>query len=143
MGRVVVQDYSTTGTAPAGTQRQTHITTGHAAPVSESAWQRVLPVEELPEDRPLIKEVAGTLVMLVRIGWDVFAVHALCPHKFTPLEEGEIHDGRVVCARHNAMFDLETGTPAPGCEWAGTLPVFEARVRDGQVEVQLRALGDA
>ena len=100
-------------------------------------WHRVLAFDDLPEDRPVLREAGGVPVLLVRVGWDVVATHGLCPHKFTPLDEGQVQDGQVACALHGATFDLHTGEPAPGCEWAGRLRVLSARVRDGHVEVEV------
>jgi nitrite reductase/ring-hydroxylating ferredoxin subunit len=82
-------------------------------------------------------EVAGETLLLVRRGDALHACAATCPHKFTALSDGTLAAGTLTCPLHAASFDLESGRPFPGQEWAGNLPVFPVRVRDGVVEVQV------
>ncbi len=82
-------------------------------------------------------DVDGTGLLLTRQGDQVHACSTLCPHKFGPLGEGTLEPGRLTCPLHHATFDLSTGRPFPGMEWAGNLPVYPVRVVDGVVEAQL------
>lgn len=101
-------------------------------------WHATLPLEALAPGALRRVVVAGRPVLLVRTaGGTVRACDAVCPHKYGPLEDGEVDGERLTCPLHAAAFDLATGAPEPGCEWAGRLPVFETRVRDGAVEVRL------
>lgn len=84
--------------------------------------------------------VAGVSVLLVRAQGEVHAMTPHCPHKFGALADGTL-DGRLLtCPMHTATFDLATGRPRPGEEWAGTLTVYPTRVREGVLEVHLPAL---
>jgi nitrite reductase/ring-hydroxylating ferredoxin subunit len=100
-------------------------------------WHQAFPLAELAEGVPREVRVGFAAVLLVRLGDAVHAVSPLCPHKFTPLDLGGIQDGAITCAQHAACFDLATGRPRAGQEWAGQLPVYPTRVREGMVEVQL------
>ena len=96
-----------------------------------------MPLSDLPQGMTDV-EVAGELVMLVRTGDTVHACAATCPHKFTLLSAGHLADGLLTCPMHAATFDLSSGRPLPGMEWAGNLPVYPLRVNDdGVVEVQV------
>ena len=39
------------------------------------------------------------------------AMADLCPHALQPLAGGVVRDGTIVCAKHQACFDLKTGQP--------------------------------
>lgn len=104
--------------------------------VHQSNWHAVAQWDDLPEGLTVV-EVGDEPVLLVRIGEGLHACAATCPHKFTPLADGTLAPGRLTCPMHDATFDLASGRPFPGQEWAGNLPVFPVRIRDGVVEVQV------
>lgn len=99
-------------------------------------WHAVVAWSELPEGLTEI-EVAGEFLLLTREADALHACAATCPHKFTPLSGGTLLDGCLTCPMHAASFDLSSGRPFPGNEWAGNLPVFPVRVTDGMVEIQV------
>ena len=99
-------------------------------------WHVVLPLADLPEGMTDVV-VGDEMVLLVRQGDAVHACAATCPHKFTLLSGGSLAGDRLTCPMHTATFDLSSGRPMPGMEWAGNLPVFPVRVVDGMVEVQV------
>lgn len=86
-------------------------------------------------DGQRIVDVGGERLLVVVQGDRAFASDGLCPHKFGPLQEGTFGPGCVTCPIHDATFDLATGRPGDGEGWAGTLPVCEARITAGRVEV--------
>lgn len=99
------------------------------------AWHDVCDLAGLREG--ITPHRIGTqALLLVRDGDAVHAVDTLCPHKFGPLEDGDVEDGCIVCPLHDAGFRLTDGAPRDGDAWAGTLPIHPARVVDGRVEVQ-------
>lgn len=95
-----------------------------------------MPFDELAEGMTDV-EVAGEMILLVREGESIHACAGTCPHKFTLLSGGQVAGGRLTCPMHAATFDLSTGRPFPGSEFAGNLPLFPVRVNDGIVEVQV------
>ena len=104
--------------------------------MQQGNWHAVADYGDVPEGLTPV-EVAGEVILLVRIGEGLHACAATCPHKFTALADGTIAPGQITCPMHAATFDLSSGRPFPGSEFAGNLPVFPLRVRDGVVEVQL------
>jgi nitrite reductase/ring-hydroxylating ferredoxin subunit/uncharacterized membrane protein len=98
----------------------------------------VAAVADLPEGEPVPVDADGMPVVLVATGGAVHAVGGRCPHQAGPLGEGWLHRGELVCPWHGSRFDLATGEPTQGPSTA-PLPCFDARVRDGRVEVRRRA----
>lgn len=53
--------------------------------------------------------IEGKDILLVNIGGKFHALADKCPHMGGSLSEGLFENGQVVCPRHHARFDLETG----------------------------------
>jgi nitrite reductase/ring-hydroxylating ferredoxin subunit len=111
--------------------------TNHADDAGEpTKWTAVLPAEELAEHAPRRVEAAGFPVLLYRRGDRIQAIGAVCAHAGGPLEEGDFYDDCVQCPWHDSVYDLNDGSVVHG---PSTYPVphYDARIRDGQVEVRL------
>jgi nitrite reductase/ring-hydroxylating ferredoxin subunit/uncharacterized membrane protein len=109
----------------------------HAPPVSgPMQWTRVLAAEELGDRNARRVEVDGGPVLLYRDGDTINAIGAVCSHAGGPLEEGKFENGCVECPWHQSVFNLRTGEVVHGPA-THAQPAYEARVRQGQVEVRL------
>lgn len=108
--------------------------------MGEAAWHSVAPLADIPEASLHEVFVGGEGVLLVRQGEVVHACAVLCPHKFGHLADGTLAGIHLTCPMHTATFDLVTGRPMSGQEWAGHLPVYPTRVREGILEVQVPQL---
>lgn len=77
-------------------------------------------------------------IAVVRIDDDVYAIGDRCSHQDVSLSEGEVlcEEKQLECWKHGSAFSLEDGTPhaLPATK---PVPVYEARVVDGQIEVVL------
>ena len=100
-------------------------------------WHDALALAALAPETPTLHRIGTTHVVLVRQGDAVHAFDAVCPHKFSPMQDGTLEGACIVCPVHDAHFQLTDGVPREGDGWAGTLPVYEARVMDGTVQVRL------
>jgi nitrite reductase/ring-hydroxylating ferredoxin subunit len=108
---------------------------------TSGGWVPVLSLDALWDGDPIVVQVEGIDVLLVRHGDDLHAVANHCTHQGAPLNQGKVDvEGSlrtVVCPAHGSMFDLPSGRvlrpPA-----AVPLPVYEARVDAGMVELRLR-----
>ena len=98
--------------------------------------ERIGPLVDLPDGTARRVEVGEHCLAVVRIGDDVYAIGDRCSHQDFSLSEGEVlcDDKQIECWKHGSAFSLETGEPEslPATE---PVPVYEARVIDGQIEV--------
>ena len=91
-------------------------------------------LEELAEGRPLLGQVDGEAVVLVRRGEEVFAVGATCTHYGGPLGEGLVVGETVHCPWHHACFSLRTGE-AVGAPALNPISCWSVEVRGDTVYV--------
>ncbi len=96
----------------------------------------VISASELVDGQAKAVDVGDLRLMVVRQGGQVYALARECAHLGGPLDEGQIADGCVTCPWHGSQFALEDGRLLHG---PATFPQphFEARERDGQIEVRM------
>ncbi len=96
------------------------------------------PLEEFVPGAARQVRVEGRVLVLVRLDEAVYVLDDRCSHEDFSLAEGYVDAAacEIECARHGAMFSLKDGSPQ---SLPATRPVahYEARVRDGRVEVEL------
>ncbi|HEY5957733.1 MAG TPA: FAD-dependent oxidoreductase, partial [Polyangiaceae bacterium] len=83
--------------------------TSEPAPLSGPLLNDGVDVSEVAESQPLLGQVQGEAVILIRRGNDFFAVGATCSHYGGPLAEGLVEGETIRCPWHHACFDLRTG----------------------------------
>ncbi len=96
---------------------------------------RVAGVEDIPAGEKRIFEVDGTLVVVINLDGQFYAIEDVCTHDGGPLGEGQLEGEQIVCPRHGARFDVRTGDALtlPAFE---PVPTFEVKVEDGEVWVE-------
>ena len=99
-------------------------------------YRAVLQEDELEEGAMRAVDVEGSTVLVSRSeDASVCAIANTCTHRGGPLAEGE-RDGNVVtCPWHGSQFDLCSGEVLHGPAREPQAR-FEARIREGQVEVR-------
>jgi nitrite reductase/ring-hydroxylating ferredoxin subunit/uncharacterized membrane protein len=100
-------------------------------------WTDVLAENDLPDAGTGCVDVAGTPVLLARSGGEVRALSNRCAHRGGPLHEGELGEGTITCPWHGSEFALADGSLVHGPS-AYPQPAWDARVRDGRIEVRRR-----
>jgi nitrite reductase/ring-hydroxylating ferredoxin subunit/uncharacterized membrane protein len=103
-------------------------------------WTTALTASELIEGKPVLARADGEAVMLLRRGGQIHAIAERCSHRGGPLHEGEIDEFAltVTCPWHGSTFRLDDGSVKRGPATAPQ-PTYEARERDGVIEVRARA----
>ena len=100
----------------------------------------VCTIDELAPNSATRFVVNGVPVAVVRLGDDVYAIGDTCSHAEVSLSEGEVwtDEKSLECWKHGSRFDLVTGEPItlPATQ---PVPVFVARVVDGNVEITVEA----
>ena len=78
----------------------------------------------------------GRSVIFCRVGGELHALDALCPHEGGRITDGPLVDGRyAICPLHRYKFDPRTGQPVDvSCAKA---KVYRVREKDGEAEVWL------
>ncbi|MEQ8855619.1 non-heme iron oxygenase ferredoxin subunit [Gimesia sp.] len=95
-------------------------------------FEEIASIDDFQDADRLEVFVEDTPVLLIRAGDQYFAIEDVCTHDGQPLTDGCIEEGAIVCPRHGARFDLQTGKAL--CMPA-TKPVrtFEVEVRDHKI----------
>lgn len=76
---------------------------------SQLEFVSVASVDELKEGERILVEIDGTAIAIFHIDKELYAISDLCSHDDGPVAEGEIDGKQILCPRHGAAFDLETG----------------------------------
>ena len=101
----------------------------------------VIRLDELEEAKPRRVEHEGYPLVLVKKGDRIYALAEKCTHLGGPMSEGELDGDCLRCPWHGSAFSLEDGSVKESPATA-PLAVFDARVRQGSVEVRVsRSLG--
>jgi nitrite reductase/ring-hydroxylating ferredoxin subunit/uncharacterized membrane protein len=106
-------------------------------PEEPETFTTVASLDEIDENTPQQFEVDGETVVVVRRGDSVVALADSCAHLGVSLAGGEVRDGCIVCAAHGSTYSLDDGRVVSGPA-AFPQPVFDVRVRDGEVEIRAR-----
>jgi nitrite reductase/ring-hydroxylating ferredoxin subunit/uncharacterized membrane protein len=99
-------------------------------------WTPVLEEQKLPPNTLKRITVRGAGVLLYRDKNRISAIGSVCSHAGGPLEEGKVAKGCVTCPWHDSVFRLSDGSIIHGPA-TRPQPCFNARVRNGQIEVRL------
>ena len=95
----------------------------------------VLSDAELREGEMKRADAGGVPVLLVRCEGEVCALAHTCSHLGGPLSEGKLEGDVVQCPWHGSRFNVRDGSVVDGPA-TFPQPCFEARVREGQIEVR-------
>ncbi len=115
-------------------------------------FQPALSLQDLPPGSMRAISVAGTAVLLVRDGDQIYAMEPRCGHAGGPLPEGTVQGHVVTCPWHGSQWDASSGRALygpyhlPGVSqlWARILPrrrTYAVRMDNGTVQVDLERGG--
>jgi len=119
-----------------------HLVFGERIGVNHAAAQEmpkefvpVLADAELREGEMKRVDAGGVPVLVVRREGEVCALANTCSHLGGPLAEGKLEGDVVQCPWHGSRFNVRDGSVVDGPA-TFPQPCFEARVREGQIEVR-------
>ncbi len=92
---------------------------------------------DLPDPGRETIEIDGRMVVLLRVGADVFALDDVCTHDGGTLGDGELTGYAIACPRHGAKFDIRDGR---ALTMPATRPTVahQVKVEAGKVFVKLK-----
>lgn len=97
---------------------------------------RAAALGDVPSGQPMLVEVAGTPVVLARVGDAVYACGDVCSHRGGALHEGRLSGARLACPLHGWLYDVRTGQclfPSRGA----AVPSYRVRVDGESVFVEM------
>ncbi|MBO8193181.1 Rieske 2Fe-2S domain-containing protein [Streptomyces oryzae] len=107
----------------------------------EPGWHQVGKADSFPVGQPTSAMLGDVRLLVYRESAGPVRVLAdRCAHQSGPLSEGTVADGCVTCPWHGSTFRLSDGWNVSGPATAPQ-PSFEARERDGMLEVRLPEAG--
>jgi anthranilate 1,2-dioxygenase ferredoxin subunit len=110
--------------------------------MTEATFYPVAEVGELASANPLLKEVNGWPLLIVRDGEEIHVMYNLCTHAWVRMSAARISGGTIICPYHGARFDVRSGrcldsalARMPG--GLAALTRFETRLVGDRLEVAL------
>lgn len=101
-----------------------------------AGWSKVATVGDVPQVRPHIVEVDGTVLALYSVDGAILATGGLCPHEGECFESGYVEAGTVECSLHYAVFDITSGTMLTGPATA-PLQTYPTRLEGEDIYVRV------
>eukprot|EP00190_Bangiopsis_sp_CCMP1999_P007299 CAMPEP_0198722566 /NCGR_PEP_ID=MMETSP1475-20131203/249_1 /TAXON_ID= ORGANISM="Unidentified sp., Strain CCMP1999" /NCGR_SAMPLE_ID=MMETSP1475 /ASSEMBLY_ACC=CAM_ASM_001111 /LENGTH=148 /DNA_ID=CAMNT_0044483479 /DNA_START=219 /DNA_END=665 /DNA_ORIENTATION=- len=78
--------------------------------MKQDAWVQLCPTADLtPGQVKSVYVASQSIVVACDYDGQVYAASNICPHLGTPLDNGSVGDGAIVCAQHKSSWDLSTG----------------------------------
>jgi nitrite reductase/ring-hydroxylating ferredoxin subunit/uncharacterized membrane protein len=103
-------------------------------------WQTLGPLDDLPEEAPVRRDVAGEALFVLRRGGRVDVLADVSPHLGEPLHDGVLQDpghaAATITTTAGSVFDIATGEVVHGPATAPAVR-FESRINGELVEVRL------
>jgi 3-phenylpropionate/trans-cinnamate dioxygenase ferredoxin component len=102
-----------------------------------SEFYRVCKKADVPDPGKAVFELDDRFIVLIHINGQFYALDDACTHDGGPLGEGVLEGHQLICPRHGARFDVQTGL-------ALTMPAVrattahEVRVEGNDVFVRLK-----
>jgi nitrite reductase/ring-hydroxylating ferredoxin subunit len=97
---------------------------------------RAAALVDVPAGQPTRVELAGTPVVLTRVGESVYACGDVCSHRGGALHEGRLSGVKLACPLHGWLYDVRTGQclfPPRGA----AVPSYPVRVEGDSVFVEM------
>jgi len=92
--------------------------------------------DELKNGERLFLEIDGQPVVVFNIAGNYYAIGDICTHDEGPLGDGRLEGHELICPRHGAHFDVQTGK-ALSLPAVIDTPAYPVRVVNGQIEIGL------
>jgi len=91
--------------------------------MATDAWVQLLPTSDItPGEVKGVFTAGQSIVVACDYDGQVYAAANICPHLGTPLDNGSVGDGNIVCAQHKSSWSLSTGELAG--EWCPFPPLI-------------------
>ncbi len=101
-------------------------------------YVRVMKEEDLPIGKSAIISAGEDEIALFNYKGKYYAIANKCPHRGSPLGEGRIEEGIVICPNHEWRFKLEDGANMQNPELF--IPTYPVKVRNDNIYIGLEGV---
>ena len=91
-------------------------------------------VEELKVGERLFVEIDGSPIVVLNIDGQYLAIGDVCSHDDGQVGEGNLEGFEIICPRHGARFDIQTGRVLALPAFVD-IPAYPVRVVGDQIEI--------
>ena len=98
-------------------------------------YTKVMKCADLEIGKSAIIEVGDKEIALFNYKGNFYAIDNTCPHRGSPLGEGRIEEGILICPGHEWRFELKSGWCPQNPELS--TEVYPIKVHDGKIYVRL------
>jgi len=103
---------------------------------SDTDWVKVASIDDVPVGKITSVKVGNRKFAVVNLAGTVYALDAVCPHKYGPLDQADLtSENEVSCPWHHFRFDPTTGECTEPRGAYPSVPMSSVRVVDGAVEI--------
>ena len=81
-------------------------------------------------------DVDGEKIVILKVADLYYAIADVCSHDDGPVGEGVVEGCEIVCPRHGARFDIQTGKVLALPAFVD-IPAYPVRILNGQIEIGL------
>ena len=98
-------------------------------------YTKVMKCDDLEIGKSAIIEVGDKEIALFNYKGDFYAIDNTCPHRGSPLGEGRVEEGILICPNHEWRFELKSGWCPQNPELS--TEVYPIKVSDEKIYVRL------
>ena len=98
-------------------------------------YVKVMSEEDLPIGKSAIISAGEDEIALFNYKGKYYAIANKCPHRGSPLGEGRIEEGIVICPNHEWRFKLENGANMQNPELF--IPTYPVKVKNDNIYIGL------
>ena len=98
-------------------------------------YVKIMPEEDLPIGKSAIIAAGEDEIALFNYKGKYYAVANKCPHRGSPLGEGRIEEGIVICPGHEWRFKLESGANMQNPELF--IPTYPVKTKNDNIYIGL------
>ena len=98
-------------------------------------YVKVMSEEDLPIGKSAIISAGEDEIALFNYKGKYYAIANKCPHRGSPLGEGRIEEGIVICPNHEWRFKLESGANMQNPELF--IPTYPVKVKNENIYIGL------
>lgn len=99
------------------------------------SYESIISIDSFPENGLYATIVNGWHILISRFDSNYHALNNRCTHAASPIANGRVRGGQIMCPLHGARFELKTGKCVGGAH--RDIRIFEVKVENGLIWVEV------